>query len=238
MLGGCLRTIGCGTLLVVGVGVAWLTRDRWWPQLRDGRDSAVVVEASGNSLSDSGAQRAENSIRSLGQATGPAYVNITPEDLAALIVREAGRTPLPLKDATAGVVGDRLWLRGTLDLRQLRAQGALGTIGVLLGDEEEVELRGTLDIVQPGLAQFRVTAFKVSRYLSSFGSHSATHRPDLPRRTATGRERERRPVPRSAIYRRRAHRERPHHPLQDGRRSSLKSAALTQTSDLRPVVIA
>ncbi|HJU74691.1 MAG TPA: hypothetical protein VJ717_13165 [Gemmatimonadaceae bacterium] len=138
-----------------------MTRDRWWPQLRDGRDSAVVVEASGNSLSDSGAQRAENSIRSLGQATGPAYVNITPEDLAALIVREAGRTPLPLKDATAGVVGDRLWLRGTLDLRQLRAQGALGTIGVLLGDEEEVELRGTLDIVQPGLAQFRVAAFKV-----------------------------------------------------------------------------
>ena len=43
------------------------------------------------------------------------------------------------------MVGDRLWLRGTLDLRQLQAQGVLGAIGALLGDEEEVELRGTLD---------------------------------------------------------------------------------------------
>jgi hypothetical protein len=88
-------------------------------------------------------------------------VNIAPADLASLIVREASRrNPLPLKNASAGVLDDRLLLRGTLDIRQLRAQGALGALGALLGDEEDVELRGTLDIVRSGLAEFRVEDFK------------------------------------------------------------------------------
>lgn len=160
MLGGCLKTVGCATLLVVGAGVAWLTRDRWYPALRDGGDRPVV-EMPGETLSDSGAERAAAGIRSLGRPTGPAYVNVAPADLAALIVREASRrNPLPLKNATAGVANELLWLRGTLDIRELRARGALGALGALLGDEEDVELRGTLDIVQPGLAQFRVEDFK------------------------------------------------------------------------------
>ena len=160
MLGGCLKTVGCATLLVVGAGVAWLTRDRWYPALRDGRDRPIV-EVVGDTLSETGAERAAGAIASLGRPTGPAYVNITPSDLASLIVREASRrNPLPLKNATAGVVDERLLLRGTLDIRQLRAQGALGALGALLGDEEDVELRGTLDIVRSGLAEFRVEDFK------------------------------------------------------------------------------
>jgi hypothetical protein len=160
MLGGCLKTIGCATLLLVGAGVAWITRDRWYPKLRDGRD-IEMVESSADTLSAGGAERAAESIRSLGRPSGPAYVNITPADLASLIVREAGRVnPLPLKGTTASVVGDRLWLRGTLDVRQLRAQGVLGPLGALLGDEETVELRGTLHIVRPGLGEFRVESFK------------------------------------------------------------------------------
>ncbi|MGH7712446.1 MAG: hypothetical protein ACREOG_14245 [Gemmatimonadaceae bacterium] len=160
MLGGCLKTIGCGTLLLVGAGVAWLTRDRWYPGVRDGR-GVEQVEAPLDTLSDTGADRAAASLRSLERPSGPAYVNIAPADLASLLVREAGRRgPLPLKQARAGVVEDRLWLRGTLDLRQLRAQGALGPLGALLGDEEDVELRGTLDMIRPGLAQFRVETFK------------------------------------------------------------------------------
>jgi len=160
MLKGCLKTIGCGTLLLVGAAAAYLTRDRWFPALRDGRDTELV-EAPLDTLSEAGADRAAADIRSLERPSGQAYVNIAPADLASLILREASRRgPLPLKDARAGVVEDRLWLRGTLDLRQLRAQDALGPFGALLGDEEDVELRGTLDIIRPGLAEFRVEALK------------------------------------------------------------------------------
>lgn len=160
MLGGCLKTLGCATLLVVGAGVAWLTRDRWYPALRDGRERPVV-EAVSDTLSTTGADRAAGAIGSLERPSGPAYVNISPADLASLIVREASRrNPLPLENATAAVVDERLVLRGTLDIRQLRTQGALGALGALLGDEEDVELRGTLDIVRPGLAQLRVEDFK------------------------------------------------------------------------------
>lgn len=160
MLGGCLKTIGCATLLLVVAGIAWISRDRWYPKLRDGR-TIEMVESSVDTLSPSGAQRAEESIRSLGLPRGPAYVNITAADLASLIVREAGRgNALPLKGVTASVIGDRLALRGTLDVRQLRAQGGLGPLGALLGDEETVELRGTLHILRPGLAEFRVESFK------------------------------------------------------------------------------
>jgi hypothetical protein len=160
MLGGCLKTIGCATVLVLGAAAAWLTRDRWYPMLRDGRD-AEVVEAPMDTLSQGGADRAATSLQSLERPSGPAFVNIAPADLAALIVREAERRgPLPLKQASAGAVNDRLWLRGTLDLRELRAQGALGALGMVLRDDEDVELRGTLDIVRPGLAQFHVESFK------------------------------------------------------------------------------
>ncbi len=164
MLGGCLKTVGCGTLLLVGAAAAYLTRDRWYPALRDGRD-VEVVEAPLDTLSDVGANRAASGIRSLEQPSGPAFVNIAPADLASLILREASRRgPLPLKETRAGVIQDRLWLRGTLDLRQLRAQGALGALGALLGDAEDVELRGTLDIIRPGLAQFRVEALKAREF--------------------------------------------------------------------------
>jgi len=162
MLGGCLKTIGCATVLVVGAAAAWLTRDRWYPALRDGRD-VELVEAPVDTLSPEGADRAAASIRSLEGPSGPAYVNITPADLAALILREASAgAPLPIKNVRAGTVQDRLWLRGMLDVRQIRAQGggSLGALGVLLRDEEEVELRGSLDIVRRGLAQFRVESFK------------------------------------------------------------------------------
>lgn len=160
MLGGCLKTIGCATVLVVGAAAAWLTRDRWYPMLRDGRD-VELVEAPMDTLSPAGADRAEASIQALARPSGPAFVNIAPADLAALIVREAGRRgPLPLKNATAGAINDRLWMRGTLDVRELRSQGALGALGMVLRDEEEVEMRGTLDIVSPGLAQFHVESFK------------------------------------------------------------------------------
>jgi hypothetical protein len=161
MLGGCLKTVGCATLLVVGAGAAWLTRDRWYPALRDG--DRAVVEAPLEAASDSGADRAETRIRALARPSGPAFVNISAADLAGLMLREAAasnRRSLPLKGVSAAVVQDRLWVRGTLDLRQLRAQRALGALGAVLGDEEDVELRGTLDIVDPGLAQFRVEAFK------------------------------------------------------------------------------
>lgn len=160
MLGGCLKTIGCGTLLVVGAAAAWLTRDQWYGALRDGRD-VELVEAPLDTLSPDGADRAASGIASLQRPSGPAYVNLAPADLAALIVREAEqRAPLPLKHGRAGVVDDQLWLRGTLDVRQLRSQGTLGTLGVLLRDDEDVQLRGTLDVVRPGLAQFRVVSFK------------------------------------------------------------------------------
>ncbi|MGQ0639730.1 MAG: hypothetical protein ACT4P6_03015 [Gemmatimonadaceae bacterium] len=159
MLGGCLKTIGCATVLVIGAAAAWLTRDRWYPALRDGRD-VELVEAPIDTLSPEGADRAAASIRALERPSGPAFVNVTPADLAALIVREAGGAALPLRQVRAGTINDRLWLRGTLDLRELRAQGALGALGMVLRDEEDVELRGTLDIVRPGLAQFRIESFK------------------------------------------------------------------------------
>jgi hypothetical protein len=146
-------------VLVIGAGAAWLTRDRWYPALRDG--DRAVVEAPLEAATDSGAERAAARIRSLSRPSGPAYVNISPADLAALMVREASnRGPLPLKNVTAGVVRDRLWVRGTLELKELRGQGALGALGALLGDEENVEQHGTLEIVSPGVAQFRVEGFK------------------------------------------------------------------------------
>ena len=169
---GCLRNIGCLTVLAAAVAVGYVTRDLWWDQLRTHHWSAPgrtagsePVEADSSTwvpLTAAGAARTRNRIEALGARGGPAYVSVPGGDFASYIILDRGaRLPHAPDSAAAAVIGDALHLKTVVDLRSLGDRKMLGPMANFLGDVEPVELAGTLDMARPGTAEFRVTALSI-----------------------------------------------------------------------------
>lgn len=160
---GCLGRLGCLAVLLIGGAIAFLTRDMWMPRVLP-RSSAppVVATSAWQPVTPEGAMRARRSIESLGARTGPVYVNVLPADLAAYVYSELSRqVPGAAQGMQAAVVGDQLYMRADIALRDLKATGALGPLGAVLNDRETLTLGGRLEMVRPGLAQYRLTEMKV-----------------------------------------------------------------------------
>jgi hypothetical protein len=158
---GCLRRLGCLVVLLLAVGL-YLVRDTWWPRVRPmvRHDPDVVAatddrEGGWESLDQSKAERGERAVRALSARSGPVYVNLRAGELASYaFLSLADAPPLPLRDAQAAIVGDRVFLRSVVSLRDLG--GSLGAIAGMLPERDTLRLGGTFDVVRPGLAQFRM----------------------------------------------------------------------------------
>jgi hypothetical protein len=160
---GCLRRLGCLVLLVIGVGL-YLLRDSWWPLVRPmvraepevvARERGESGEGGWESLDPEKAARGERAVRALATRGGPAYVSLQAGELTSYaFLSLADALPVPLDDAQAAVVGDRVFLRSVVSLRDLG--GSLGPVANLLPERDTLRLGGTFEVVRPGLAQFRV----------------------------------------------------------------------------------
>jgi hypothetical protein len=159
---GCLRRLGCLAVVLIGVGL-YLVRDMWWPRVRPAVRPVPEVTVAPNGETESGwesldqakAERGERAVRALAARNGPVYVNLRAGELASYAFLSLTDTPpLPLNDAQAAIVGDRVFLRSVVSLRDLG--GALGAVGGLLPERDTLRIGGTFDLVRPGLAQFRV----------------------------------------------------------------------------------
>ena len=60
-------------------------------------------------------------------------------------------------------MGDRLYVRSEVDLKDFGGAGQLGTLGMLLGSRDSVLLGGTIHMLKPGLAEFKVQEVKLGR---------------------------------------------------------------------------
>lgn len=154
--------MGCLVILALVGGVAWLTRDRWSPWVFGERATPVVAyEPAG----PAGAAEARDAIRTLGNATGPAYVNLTPEQLGAFVVEAAAKAlPSSLDSVQTAIEGDRVHIRASMPLDEIRGLDILGPFTDFVGRRERIELAGTLDILQPGLAQYRIDRAQVGEF--------------------------------------------------------------------------
>ena len=163
---GCLRRLGCLFVILVAFGL-WYIRDMWWPRARQamGPEPRVVAAADSNgweSLTQERATRGERAVRALAAPTGPAYVSLRAGELASYaFLSLADAPPLPLNDAQAAVVGDRVYVRSVVSLRDLG--GALGAAGALLPERDTLFLGGQFEVLRPGLAQFRVAEVRVGQ---------------------------------------------------------------------------
>jgi hypothetical protein len=165
-MGGCFKSIGC---LVVAAGLAaggWFTRDYWTPLLH--RVTQPVATAPAHQpgtwapATPAGAARAKAIIERLGSRNGPVYANVDAADLTAFIIQQLShQLPPSARDVEAMVSGDQLLVRCSVNPSDLGDLSQLGPLGRMLGDREDVQFGGTLDIVKLGLGEYRVQSFRI-----------------------------------------------------------------------------
>ena len=153
-----MRKLGCVVVIfLAGMAVAiWMYLER--PRREAEMAAAPVWEA----LTPEGAERARASVQLLSRSTGPVFTNIGGADLASYIFDELSKQlPPSSQNLEAAVIDDRLHVRALVKLSDFGGSGALGPLASMLGDREPVEFGGTLDLVRPGLAQYRVKVLRL-----------------------------------------------------------------------------
>ncbi len=165
-MGGCFKSIGCLVVAIAFATGAWFTRDYWTPYLH--RITQPIPAAPAHAANQwqpatpAGAARARAIIERLGSRNGPVYGNVEAGDLVAFIFQQLShQLPTSARDVEAMVSGDQLLVRCSLNPRDLGDLSSLGPLSRVLGDREQVEFGGTLDIVKLGLAEYRVQSFRI-----------------------------------------------------------------------------
>lgn len=162
-MGGCLRSIGCLVVVAAIAVAAFLLRDRWLPLLhRSPTHAAAPGGQAWELLTPEGADRAKVAIEKLNARSGPVFANVDGADLAAYILQELSKELPPSAMGTqAAVIGDELYVRATVDPKDFGGASTLGPLAGVMGSREPVEFGGTMDIVKPGLGEYRVMQLKI-----------------------------------------------------------------------------
>jgi hypothetical protein len=153
-------------LVVAIAAAAWWFRADWLPLLHKGTLPSGVTDSASTvvweAVTPEGAARAKGAVAKLGGRSGPVFTNLSPGDLTGYIMSGLSkRLPPSAHDVEAAVVNDQLWVRAQVRLADFGGPGELGPLGSLFGDAEPVVFGGTLDIMNPGLAVFRVKELRI-----------------------------------------------------------------------------
>ena len=152
---GCLGRIVVVLVLLAAGSVAWLTRDRWLG--RPATNAPASAVSAWAPVKESGAATATRALHSLGSPGGPVFVNVDAPDLLAYAMSSlAAVLPPSVKDLQARVVGDRVFVRGLVTVAELGGAKVLGPLAAMLPARDTLEIGGTIDVLQPGLAQLHV----------------------------------------------------------------------------------
>jgi len=113
-------------------------------------------------LTPEGAERGRAAVQLLSRPSGPVFTNTRGADLAAYIFDELSKQlPPSAQELEAAVIDDRLHVRALVNISDFGGSGTLGPLAAMLSDREPVEFGGTLELVRPGLAQYRVKVLRL-----------------------------------------------------------------------------
>jgi hypothetical protein len=166
---GCLRRLGCLVIIIFIVAVwYWYARVEKPAASNNPSTGTSTPTTSVNSgwqpLTAADAQRGQAGVQSLGRQAGPVFANLTPAEAASYIFLVlAKQLPPSAKNAESAVVGDRLYVRADVELRDFGGSKQLGPLGMLLGERDSVRLGGTINMLKPGLGEFLVQEVKIGR---------------------------------------------------------------------------
>lgn len=162
---GFFRRLGCLILILIILACAW-----YWYARVDHRSGTAITTGTATStsgwqpLTAADAERGRAAVQSLGRQSGPVFANLTPAEAASYIFTVvAKQMPPSAQNAQAAIIGDRLYVRSDVDLKDFGGSKALGPIGLLLGDRDSVRFGGTINMLHPGLGEFLVQEIKLGR---------------------------------------------------------------------------
>ena len=160
---GCLGRIGCLIVVLALAAGAWFTRDRW---LGRGPERAATSAAEGvwEPLTEEGATRARQAVASLGTRAGPVFANLRPGDLASYVFLSLQKAlPAEANETRAAVIGERLYVRTLMSPSDLGGKETLGSLGGFFTARDTVLFGGTFEVLEPGLAQYRIEEIRAGR---------------------------------------------------------------------------
>jgi len=165
---GCIRRLGC-LVLIIALVALWY----WYARVeRPAASTTASTTATGASSTNSGwqpltpadAERGRVAVEALARRSGPVFANLSPAEAASYIfLVVAKQLPPSARNAEASIVGDRLYVRSEVDLKDFGGSGQLGALGMLLGSRDSVQLGGTIHMLKPGLAEFQVQDVKLGK---------------------------------------------------------------------------
>jgi hypothetical protein len=168
---GCIRRLGC-LVLIIALAALWY----WYARVdrpassttaastTDAVTGASTTNTGWQPLTTADAERGRTAVEALAQRSGPVFANLSPAQAASYIfLVVAKQLPPSARNAEASIVGDRLYVRSEVDLKDFGGSGQLGALGMLLGSRDSVLLGGTIHMLKPGLAEFQVQEVKLGK---------------------------------------------------------------------------
>jgi len=164
---GFFRRLGCLIIIVVIALAVWY----WYARVPTSSTTTTTTVGTATSVSSGwqpltadDADRGRAAVQSLGRQSGPVFANLTASEAASYIFTVvAKQLPPSAQNAQAAIIGDRLYVRSDVELKDFGGSKSLGPIGMLLGDRDSVRFGGTINMVRPGLGEFLVQEVKIGR---------------------------------------------------------------------------
>lgn len=167
---GFFRRLGCLIIILLIVLAAWY----WYARVPTRSSETTTTTTVGSAmaggsgwqpLTAADADRGRAAVQSLGRQSGPVFANLSAAQAASYIFTVvAKQLPPSAQNAQAAIIGDRLYVRSDVELKDFGGSKSLGPLGMLLGDRDSVRLGGTINMLKPGLGEFLVQEVKLGRF--------------------------------------------------------------------------
>ena len=166
---GFFRRLGCLLIILLILLAVWY----WYARVPTTTGTttsttvgtATSVSSGWQPLTPADADRGRAAVQSLGRQSGPVFANLTAAQAASYIFTVvAKQLPPSAQNAQAAIIGDRLYVRSDVELKDFGGSKSLGPLGMLLGDRDSVRFGGTINMLKPGLGEFLVQEVKLGRF--------------------------------------------------------------------------
>jgi hypothetical protein len=158
---GCIARLGCLVVLAILAVCAWFTRDRWMSKV-PGNAPVVATAPVWQPLTPAAGEKGKRTIESLQSSNGPVFANLEAGEIASYVFQTVGHTlPTSSDSVEAAVIGDALYVRAIVPMKDLAGSGVLGPLGSLLNAREKITIGGGFRVVRPGLSEFQVREIKL-----------------------------------------------------------------------------
>ena len=161
---GCIARLGCLVVLAFLAVGAWFTRDRWMSKI-PGNAPVAATTPLWQPLTPAAGAKGKRTIESLQSASGPVFANLEAGEIASYVFQTVGHTlPTSSDSVEAAVIGDALYVRAIVPMKELAGSGVLGPLGSLLNAREKITIGGSFRVVRPGLSEFQVREIKLREF--------------------------------------------------------------------------